>query len=100
ERQPGLGHALVPAKRATGEIGGLEAGQRRHLRHDRIERTGRDDEVRALDEAAEVFHEVSFILLCTRATGTVYLPVQRSHELWAVLRTEYAAGRIRWPSSR
>ena len=41
------------------EIGRLEAGERRHLRHDRVERHRRDDEVRAFDQLTEFFHEVS-----------------------------------------
>ena len=38
------------------EIGRLEAGQRRHLRHDRVERDRRDDQVGAFDEVFEFFH--------------------------------------------
>ena len=59
QRQAGLGDALVPAERAAREVDRLEAGLGRHLRHDRIERDRRDDEVGAFDEVLELFHEVS-----------------------------------------
>jgi hypothetical protein len=48
-------HALVPAEQPP-DSAGLEAGLGRHLRHDRIERHRRDDEVGALDEVLELLH--------------------------------------------
>ena len=59
QRQPGLGHALIPAERAAGEIGGLEAGHHRHLRHDRVERAGRDGELGLGDQVFQLFHGTS-----------------------------------------
>jgi hypothetical protein len=50
----GFGHALEPAERAAAHVDRLEPRILGNPRHDRIERTGSDDQLIASDKFAEI----------------------------------------------
>ena len=96
KRESGLGDALVPAERAATQIRRLER-QRRHLRHDRIERDRRYDEVGALDELAELFQIV--ILSLSQWPRHVFHPSRQGRveaaELWHSMRREANVAKLK-----